>query len=354
MVSTAFYINLVIFGILSPALLFIPSFQPQPGTSTLTKLKQLDWVGATLTAGIYTTFVLALTFGGVTWAWDDGRTIGTLVAFAVILIVFIVQQYFAIFTTPEHRLFPIEFIGSRTLVILHICTACASTAMFVAIYYVPLMFQFSRGDNGLQSAVRLLPFIIVLSLFIMGSGTALTLLGYYMVFFIVGGAFMLIGAALMFTVRIGTSTGAIYGFTVLIAIGAGLTAQIGYSVGPAKVPSEKVAAVIGFINIAQIGGLVIALSISGTVFQNIAFINLSKILSPLGFSASDIRDAVAGSQSSLFADLPNDVRGNAIEAIVQSISMIYALVIAGGAFCLITGMLLKREKLFVKNAVAGA
>ncbi|KAJ8064492.1 hypothetical protein OCU04_006825 [Sclerotinia nivalis] len=188
-----------------------------------------------------------------------------------------------------------------------------------------------------------LSFIIVLSVFIMGSGTALTLLGYYVVFFVIGGVFMLIGGAIMFS-----------GFTVLLAVGAGLTTQIGYSVASAKVSPEKVAAAIGFINIAQIGGLVIALDISGTVFQNVAFIRLSEIISPLGFSASDIHDAVAGSQSSLFANLPKDVRGVAIEAIVQSISKTYALVMTGGAMCLVTGMLLKRERLFVNNVVAGA
>ena len=60
----------------------------------------------------------------------------------VILIGFILQRFFAIFTTHEHRLFQIEFITSRTMVILHITTACASAAMFVAIYYVPLMFHY--------------------------------------------------------------------------------------------------------------------------------------------------------------------------------------------------------------------
>jgi hypothetical protein len=93
--------NLIVFGVLSPAFLFIPTFQPQPGTPTLTKLKQLDWVGAVLNAGLYTSFVNA------TWAWNSGQTIGTLVACVVILVVFIVQQFFAIFTTPERRLFPI-------------------------------------------------------------------------------------------------------------------------------------------------------------------------------------------------------------------------------------------------------
>ena len=74
--------NLIVFGVLSPAFLFIPTFQPQPGIATLTKLKQVDWVETVLNAGLYTSFVIALTFGGATWAWNSGRTIGTLVATA--------------------------------------------------------------------------------------------------------------------------------------------------------------------------------------------------------------------------------------------------------------------------------
>lgn len=350
----AFYINLVILGVLVPALLCIPSFNPQPAVSTLTKLKELDWIGAALIAGLYSTFVIALTFGGVAWPWDDGRTIATLVVCGVILLVFIAQQYFAILTTPERRLFPIQFVASRTMVILHICTACGSTAMFVVIYYIPLMFQFSHGDNGIESAVRLLPFICVLSVFIMGSGHVLGLLGYYFLLYIVGGVFLLVGAAPMFTVSAGTQVGAIYGFSVLIAIGAGLIAQIGYSVAPSKVAPQDMAAAIGFINVAQIGGLVIALAISGTVFQNITFLQLSNLLTPLGFSASQIQGAVAGSQSSVFNSLPTNVRAQAIDLIVTSISHIYALVITAGALCLVAGMFLKREKLFGSKAVAAA
>ncbi|KAE8553251.1 hypothetical protein TMatcc_007312 [Talaromyces marneffei ATCC 18224] len=350
----AFYINLVIFGVLSPGLLSIPSFNPQPNVSTLTKLKELDWVGVTLIAGLYSSFVIALTFGGVSWEWSDGRTIATLVVCGVILLLFMAQQYFAILTTPERRLFPIQFITSRTMVILHMCTACGSTAMFVVIYYIPLMFQFSHGDNGIESAVRLLPFIIVLSVFIMGSGQFLGFLGYYIALYLIGGAFLLVGASLMYTVKAGTTVGAIYGFSVLIAIGAGLIAQIGYSVAPSKVPPQDMAASIGFINVAQIGGLVIALAISGTVFQNVTINHLSKLLTPLGFSMDQIKGAVAGSQSTLFNSLSSDVRGQAIELIVDSISHIYALVIAAGALCFLMGALLKRERLFGATAVAAA
>ncbi|KAI9695392.1 MAG: hypothetical protein M1820_008647 [Bogoriella megaspora] len=350
----AFYINLVVFGALTPALLCIPSFNPRPKVSALKKLKELDWIGAILNAGLYTTFVTALTFGGVTWPWNDGRTITTLVVCGVILLVFMAQQFFAILTTPERRLFPIHFIASRTMVILHVCTACSATALFVVMYYIPLMFQFSRGDDGIESAVRLLPFVIVFSVSIMGSGYLLKRLGYYMLFYIAGGALILVGATLMSTVRAGTRIGAIYGFEVLIAIGAGLIAQIAYSIAPSKVAPRDISAAIGFINVAQIGGLVIALAISGTVFQNITFLHLSKLLSPLGFSAPEIRAAVAGSQSSLFNSLSSHVRSEAIELIVKSIGKIYYLVITAGALCFVAGMFLKREKLFKPKAVVPA
>jgi hypothetical protein len=339
---------------MAPAFIFIPTFQPQPGVPTLTKMKQLDWIGALLNAGLYTSFVMALTFGGATWAWNSGRTIGTFVACFVILIVFAVQQFFAIFTTTERRLFPIEFLASRTMILLHILTACAGTAMFITIYYVPLMFQFSRGDSGLESAVRLLPFIMVLIFFVMGSGIVMPLVGYYMPFFVLSGVFVLIGGALMYTVKATTSTSAIYGYTVLIAIGAGLGAQTAYSVAPAKVQPHQVPAAIGFINVAQIGGIVIALTVSGTVFQNIAAIDLGKILYPLGFTSSDVQAAIAGSQSTLFEQLPAAVKGNAIEAIVQAIDKTYALAITAGAFALVSSVFLRREKLFMEMSTGGA
>jgi hypothetical protein len=298
--------------------------------------------------------VLALTFGGTIWSWGDGRTIGTFVACGVILILFALQQFFAVFTTPERRLFPIEFLASRSMILLHIGTACSTTAAFIAMYYVPLLFQFTRGDTGLESAVRLLPFVLVFIFFIIGSGVVLPHIGYYMPFYVVAGVFMLIGGALMYTVKASTSTSAIYGYTVLIAIGSGISSQVAYSVASAKVQSQQVAAAIGFINVAQIGGIVIALTISGTVFQNIAFNALGKILYPLGFTASDVRGAIAGSRSALFEHVPADAEAMVIEAIVQAIDKTYALVITAGAFGLVTSVVLRRERLFMKMAAGGA
>ena len=90
------------------------------------------------------------------------------------------------------------------------------------------------------------------------------------------------------------------------------------------------------------------------MFQNIAFSDLGKVLFPLGFTASDVQAAIAGSQSTLFEQLPAAVKEHAIEAIVQAIDKTYALVITAGAFALVTSVFLRRERLFMEMSTGGA
>ncbi|CZR61051.1 related to aflatoxin efflux pump AFLT [Phialocephala subalpina] len=350
----AFYINLVIYALMLPALFIMPSYQPKPGTNTLTKFKQLDWVGAFLNTRLWTSFVLATTFGGSTWAWGGGRTIATFVVCLVILIFFALQQSFAILTTPSQLLFPMSFLKSRTIVLLSIATTATGIAQFVPIFCVPLFFQFTHSDTGLQAAVPLMPFIALNSFFIMGQGIAMPFVGYYYPFYIVSGILTTTGGALMYTVNEGTSTSAIYGYSVLIAVGAGLIAQAAYSIVPTKVRPGQVSDAIGFINVAQIGGITISLSVSGDVFQNTAFNGLKKVLSGMEFSEADISAAVAGSQSKVFERMSEEVRNRAIEKIVESIDATYGLVITAGAVVVVTSLWLRRERLFMEVSVGGA
>jgi hypothetical protein len=121
--------------------------------------------------------MIVVTFGGSTFAWDSGASIALWVVFGVFLIAFIVQQYFQIFTTNEHRIFPVHFLKSRTLVLLYVATAGAAAAQATTLYYTPLFFQFTRGDSALQAAIRLLPFICTFIFFVMLAGGSLPVVG---------------------------------------------------------------------------------------------------------------------------------------------------------------------------------
>ena len=47
-----------------------------------------------LIAAVYTTYVLALTFGGAQWAWSDGRFITMATVCGALLMAFILTQFF--------------------------------------------------------------------------------------------------------------------------------------------------------------------------------------------------------------------------------------------------------------------
>ena len=348
----AFYINLPLAATISPIYIFLfPKYDPAPGVSTATKLKQIDWVGAALNANLFTLFQIVLTFSGSTWKWNSAGPITIWVLLGLILVAWGFQQAYSLFTTPEHRLFPVQFVKSRSMLLLFIATAGTSTGMSVAIYFLPLFFQFTRGDSAIEAAVRLLPFLCVFVFFVMLSGALLPVIGRYQPLYIISGAFLVVGSALMHTVNASTSTANIYGFEVLMAVGAGLTMQSGYSVAAAKVKEHQSA--IGFINVAQIGTVAISLSIAGNIFQNVGFINVRNALVSYDISEAEIRAALGGAQSIILSAGDPTMRKLALDAIVKTMQSIWILSLTGGAVIVVCGVLMRPEKLNLSMTAGG-
>ncbi|KAI5455988.1 major facilitator superfamily domain-containing protein [Mariannaea sp. PMI_226] len=343
----AFYINLVLAAVTAPIyLLWFPGCNPQPTISVKSKLAAVDWVGAVLNASTFTLFMVVLAYAGPVWEWNSAGSITLWVVFGASLVGYAVQQTFCIFTSEKNRLFPVQFLSQRIMVLLYIVTGTAASALFVPVYYVPLFFQFTKNDSAIKAAVRLLPFITVNVTFTMFSGALLPVFGYYMPWYIPSGAFMLIGGSLMYSlVTASTEAAAIYGFEVLIAIGAGLTQQIAYAVAPVKVKPHEVPAAIGFINIAQLGSISIALAISGSIYQNLGFHFLQDALKEFDYSQADIKSALAGVKSVVLTHSDARVRELAIGALVRTISSLYGLVIGAGALTLVCAAFMRLEKL---------
>lgn len=350
----AFYINLPLAAAQAPIFIFaFPKYNPKPDESGPTKLKHIDWVGALLNACTFVFLVVALTFSGSTWSWDSAGSITFWVLFGVSFILYAVQQTFSIFTTPEHRLFPIQFLKSRTMVLTYLVTASAAAAAGTTIYYIPLLFQFTKGDSAIQAAVRLLPMIIIYVVFMMIAGALLPIIGRQAPFYALGGALILSGGAAMFTATADTPTASIYGFEVLIGAGAGMTFQVGYAVAGAYVSQSELASAIGYVNVAQIGSTAIALALAGNIFQNVGLNNLKSALSGYPFSEDMLRAALGGVQSAI-STAPQEVQQKVTQAIVHTVADDFGLLIAGGALMLIGSMFFKWEKLRFDGSVGAA
>jgi hypothetical protein len=219
--------------------------------------------------------------------------------------------------------------------------------MVAGAYFIPLYFQYVHQDSTLKAAVRLLPFIVVLITCIMLNGGLLPVVGYYCPWFLASGIFTTIGGALMYTVDVDTSTTKIYGYSVLMVASSGLVGQAGYAVAQAKVSLHEVSAAISFMNVAQLRSIVLALTIAGSVFQNVAIHDISAALAGQGFTVAEIKSVVAGTQSAVFQRGSLEVQLAALKALIGAMDNVFALVIAGGALTIVAAVSMKREKAFL-------
>ncbi|ROW17640.1 hypothetical protein VPNG_00856 [Cytospora leucostoma] len=346
----AFYINLCIAGVFAPVYLFwIPSFKPRAGTKSAQLLREVDIVGSILSIAGIMTLIMAMNFGGTTYSWNSGQTIALFVVTGIIWIVFAIQQAFTIFTTTTQRVFPVHFLKNWNAVLLFISMSAVNTAGFIPIYYVPLYFQFSRGDDAIGAAIRLLPLIIVLSACILANGHLMSRFNYFQPWYVFGSILTIVGGVLLSLITAETPTANIYGFQILIGIGTGCFIQAGYAVIQAMVAPAEMAYAISFMMLAQLGGVGLALSIAGSVFINQAVDGLAKLLPDT--SRGDLQLIISGTSSSYLDSLPTGQRAAAIDAIVGAMSHTFILIYVGGAVCLICSVLFTQRKLF-KDAVA--
>jgi hypothetical protein len=350
----AFYINLPLAVLMAPAFYSFPFFNPIPELNWRQKSATIDWVGVCLNAFVWVFLIIALTMSGSTWAWSSGPAITFWVLSGIFLVSYIIQQAFSIFTSKENRIFPVKFLARREMVLMFVATAAASSAFAVPLYYIPLFFQFTRGDTPLEAAVRLLPYILLYILFVRLAGGSLPAVGRYAPYYPAGGALMLIGGALMATcVEVNTANANIYGYSILIGIGAGLTFQNGYSVAAAiVVPGAKEdGQAIGFINTAQVGCIALALSMAGCIYQNVGFNDLAAALAPYNLPEAAVRSALAGAESPLIQQ-GGPIRDLALATIVGTMSKLYWMVVAAGALLIAIAPAMRWGKLTLEMGAA--
>jgi hypothetical protein len=163
----------------------------------LQRLYGFDWLGAALSITACILIVVAINLGGVEFDWDSSTSIALCVASGVVWLAFFLQQGLCILTSVQTRMFPMHLFRKKEVALLFPTSCCVSCVCFVPVYYIPLYFQFTRGDSTVQTAIRLLPYIVFLCVTMLSSGALIGRWGYYKPSYIVGASLALVGAVLM-------------------------------------------------------------------------------------------------------------------------------------------------------------
>lgn len=208
-----FWINLPVGGLaLIGLILLLP---PSPAPSKLEgtffeKVKKFDPVGNAVLAPGLILFILAIQWGGNIYPWSSARVVACLVVGIVLLITFMVVQYWV----QEDGTVPPRILIQRSIAACSVVSLCSGAVLIIDSFYLPIWFQAIKGTSAAQAGVRLLPFFLSTVVFVIGSGIAVSKLGYYTPFLISGNAVLLVATGLLTTLRVDTTTAALIGYQV--------------------------------------------------------------------------------------------------------------------------------------------
>ncbi|KAH8724198.1 major facilitator superfamily domain-containing protein [Phaeosphaeriaceae sp. PMI808] len=271
-----FYINLPIGGlsILIIASLFKTPNAATPSPATLPqKILALDFNGMVLSVAALSCLTLALQWGGVGKPWSDGSVIGSLVAFAVLLSLFVVNERWM----GERSLLVPRLIKTKTLALMSSFVVFSAASFFIVLYYLPVYFHIASG-------------------FIVG-GT-----GHYAGLLLLGSTLITIGACFMLKLDIGSPSSAWIGYQAIIGIGSGMVLQTPILVSQGVVEKTDMSNVSAIMLYVQTATGAVFIAIAQSLFtnriieeakENLPQVDKAKLIST---GATELRRVFSGEQ----------------------------------------------------------
>ncbi|KAJ9148310.1 Major facilitator superfamily transporter [Pleurostoma richardsiae] len=309
-----FYINLPFGGV---AMAFIALLLEIPDRDTThlptkAKLSQLDAVGTSVFIPGTVCLLLALQWGGLEYAWSNGRIIALLVLGCILLIAFVLVQIFM----PDTATVPPRIFVQRSIMAGFYSTFCIGSQMMIIVYFLPIWFQAIKGVSAVDSGIRLLPLVLPMVVSSMLTGIIITKVGYYTPFMIGGVCLMSIGAGLLTTLEVDTPKAKWVGYQFLYGWGQGATFQAPNLAAQTVLPNRDVPIGTSLMFFSQLLGGAIFISVGQNVLNNRLLAELKGID---GFNASTI----INSGATTLTQLPDSIRGTVLSAYNEALRRVF-------------------------------
>ncbi|KAI5196680.1 MFS general substrate transporter [Aureobasidium subglaciale] len=219
-----FYVNLPIGGAVMLAILVLLKSTPpdKPGLTLRQKLVMLDLLGELCLFPGLISLLLALQYGGIRYPWHNWRVVLLFIIFGLCLVAFVVSQIF----NQKSATIKAHVIKNRSIVSAMWLIFCLAAVMQTFLYYLPLWLQAIKGKSAVQSGIDTLPFVGGFTLASIIGAQIIHRVGYYTQFAIASSCLMPVGAGLISTLQVNTSSGMWAGYQVVLGLGVGLGIQM--------------------------------------------------------------------------------------------------------------------------------
>lgn len=208
--------------------------------------------------------LLAIQWGGTTYAWDNARIIVLLVLFAILLVVWGIIET----KTPDTATVPPRIAGQRSVAFAFLYTLCIGGSMITLVYFLAIWFQAIKGVTPLKSGIMTIPLVIPNVIGAIAAGKLVGILGYYKPFMVASSALLAIGNGLITTFNTHTNHAKWIGYLVIVGLGQGMGMQQGVLAAQAVLSDRDAAVGSAMIMLAMTLGGAIFVAVGQSVFTN--------------------------------------------------------------------------------------
>ena len=209
-----FYVNLP-FGV--AALAFILAYLHIPHVP---RRHKLDYAGFVALPIALVAVLLATTWGGTTYPWDSWQIVSLYAAGVVVLIGFLVNEYYA-----AEPVLPLRLWKNSVFTLSNVSNMAIAMTMFGAIFFIPVYAQGVIGVNVTNSGAVLIPLtasMIVVSIVV---GRLITRTGRYKGFMLAGLLVMAGGYFLLTRLEYGSTQTDLTLDMIVVGLGLGAVLQ---------------------------------------------------------------------------------------------------------------------------------
>ncbi|KAF7323273.1 Major facilitator superfamily protein [Mycena chlorophos] len=341
-----FFINLPLGGVSIAVVTIFLKAAPPLGVNkeewsqhrVLPALMRLDYIGATLVAGIVTCLTLALQWGGNTKPWNDKDVIICFVFSGVLFITVIFWETWL----GDRAMVPVKIFRSFAIYAILLYSFLMRFNYLLVIYYVPIYFQAARHRNAVSSGLNLLAFLLASVVSVIAAGQLVGHFGRYRIFLLLAPCFVATGTGLLYTVGPSTSMPKLIGYQILTGIGTGLAMQNALLSIQVEFRAKSDAKLLGqataMTTFAQFFGGTLGLGVAEAVFSTELATNLRKYAP--GAPAAVVEDSPEAIYS-----LPSALISGVVEAYAKSLDTVFLVGVAVAGAALIMAFFINDIKI---------
>jgi hypothetical protein len=232
-----------------------------------------DWELTAASATIC--LLLALTWGGSTYAWNSAQVLGLLAAAGALYVAFVVAERFA-----QEPLLPLDLFRNQVFAASVLLALAGGMVIYAMIFYLPLFLQGVLGQTATTSGTSLAPLFLPVAFGAVVGGQVITKVGRYHALAVVGAIILVSGLGLLTRVDATTAQWTVTLDMIVVGLGMGVLQPIYTVAGQNAIPVTRLGAGTGAMNYLRAMGSLVGTATLGAIVTRSASSGRSAHLSP--------------------------------------------------------------------------